>query len=297
MIECGDDLEWIMKFNATVYSDDRLHRHKFQKPFVLKQEKNSISLKNDTDGKIKGIMTFYVPCNTSLVKDIEDVADNLLRNFQQSLLLRGYLIDVTKEEINGTNAGPDRRFQVESSRTIAWRQEGSTRMIDDSSINQIKSYFNMMFSDSHLQKIAARIESKNELPQQILNFIVNWIEFNKIYNLGNQRDSEQKKIAKFVQNLSQRTIILLHNRNLKCIRNYQAQGNSILQFVSLQNSIEGKAVCSSLLEIYQIRNAVFHEGSFQKNDLDIINNFVFDVVNNDTLDRLGDPNLAQFYDV
>ena len=297
MTECGDDLEWIMKFNAIVYSSDRLHRHKFQKPFVLKQRNNSISLKNAADGKIDGILTFYTPYNTSLVKDIEDVANNLLTNFRQSLLLRGYLIDVTKGSINGTSAGPDRRFRVEKSIKIAWRQEGPTRTIDDSSISQIASYFGMMFSDYYLKKIAARIESKNKLPPQIVNFIVNWIEFNKIYNPGNHRGYERKKIAEFVQTLLQPTIILLYNRNLRCITKYQARNKKTLQFLSLQNSREGKTICSSLLRIYQIRNDVFHEGLFQQNDLDIINNFVFDVVNSETLGRLGDPNLAQFYDV
>ena len=135
------------------------------------------------------------------------------------------------------------------------------------------------------------------LPPRIADFIINWIEFNKIYNPCNQRRDEQKKIAKFVQNLQQQTINLLHSRNLKCITKYQVQDRKIPKFLCSQKSREPKALCSSLLSIYQIRNDVFHKGRFQKNDLGIINNFVFDVVNSKTLGRIGDPNLAQFYAV
>ena len=294
----SNDLEWVMKFSAIVYTRDRLYRHEFQQPLRLKQDKNSISLNNDGGGKVAGILTFYTPYNTYLVKDIEETADNILTNFRQSLLLCGYLMDLTeKGSINGTNAGPDRRFRVEKSVRSTWRQEGQTRTIDDSNSTQIESYFNMMFSDYHLKNIAERIENRSQLPPRIADFIINWIEFNKIYNPGNQRGDEQEKIAKFVQNLQQQTINLLHSRNLKCIAKYQAQGRKIPQFLSLQKSREAKALCSSLLSIYQIRNDVFHEGRFQKNDLGIINNFVFDVVNSKTLGRIGDPNLAQFYAV
>ena len=296
MAESGDDLEWVMSFCAIVYSRDKLHRHKFKEPLVLKQDKNSISLKNGDAGKVVGTLTFYTPHNTCFVRDIEAAADNILTNFRQSLLLCEYLIDVTqKGTINGTSAGPDRRFRVESSVVSAWRQEGQTRTIDEQDSNQIKSYFTMMFSDKHLKKIAERIERRSEFPLRTADFIFNWIEFNKVYNPGNHRNSEQKKISQFVQNLPQHTINLLCRRNLGCITKYKAQDKNALKLIASQKSREAEAVCSSLLSIYQRRNYVFHEGQFQDNDLDIINNFVFDVVNSEILGRLNDPNLAQFY--
>ena len=146
----GVDLEWVRKFSAIVYSRDKLHRNKLQKPLVLKQGNDSIILDNDDGGKVVGTLTFYTPHNTRLVKDIEKVANNLFTNFRQSLLLCGYLIEVkTMGAINGTNAGPERLFQVENTITFAWREEGQTRTIDVPSSDQIKSYFVMMFFQTH----------------------------------------------------------------------------------------------------------------------------------------------------
>ena len=292
----GDDLEWVKKFSAIIYSRDRLHRHELLNPLVLRHDSSTMRLNNDKDGKVVGTLTWHTPHDTHLVKDAEDAADIILTNFRQSLLLCGYLLDeIEKRDFKCTNAEPGRRFRVEKKIEIAWRQEGQTRTIDDPSSNQIQSYFTTVFSDNRLKKIAERIERRSEIPPRTADFIVNWIEFNKVYNPSNHRGDEQKMISQFVQNLPQRTIDLLYRRNRNCITKHKAQRKKALKLSASQNSSEAEAVCSSLLSTYQTRNDVFHEGLFQNKDFDIINNFVFDVVNSRTLGGLGDPNLAQFY--
>ena len=51
-----------------------------------------------------------------------------------------------------------------------------------------------------------------------------------------------------------------------------------------------------LLRTYQIRNNIFHAGKFNMPDLKIINNFLFDLVNNQSLPEIERLNLTQYYD-
>ena len=296
MANDGQDLEWVQDFRAIIHSRNGLYRHRFQKQIVLTHRDCTISLECTDSDEIKASMTFHTPCDTHSVNEVEDVADGFLTNLRLSLLLRGYLIKIIGEKnLHCTNAEKGRRFRVTSTCPMAYRIEGKTKEIPHDSSKFIQSCFDEMFSNVPLKTIAERIEDHSKFSPEIADFIYNWIDFNKIYNPGAKKGKEPDKIIKFVADLQQSTIYLLHNRNMQCINKYQVPLKTS-QCTGLQ-SYKQKEVCSSLLYIYQIRNDIFHEGKFQISDLKMINNFIFDATNSKTLDKFGAMNLSSFYDI
>ena len=112
--------------------------------------------------------------------------------------------------------------------------------------------------------------------------------------LASTKGKESDKNAKFVTCLQQSTIDILYSRNLQCINKYHALPKTSRRIRLQKNKRE--EICSSLLYIYKIRNGIFHAGKFQTPDLKMINNFIFDVTNSNTLDKFGAMNLPSFYD-
>ena len=282
------DLTWSQSFDVVVYSRNELYRYEFEEILVLKHGDKTCKLKQCGNAQILTI-EFHTH-DTRLVNDAETIRDDMLTDLKLTLLLLGHTWKITERtRLILVNPPPGQQFRTISSQSFGYRIEGQTRkFVPDNSSTQ--NVFENVLSCGDLKMVAERIDRHSSFSPEIADFIHNWIEFNKMYNPQNLNKNEKDMIVSYVDNLPPNILVIMCNRNNKCISKYPQPINSTYQYDTKN------LVLSSLLRIYQIRNNIFHAGKFNMPDLNIINNFLFDLVNNQSLPEVDRLNLTQYYD-
>jgi len=303
----AEQLEWVWPFKTIIYSRDQLHRNRLSSAGTAEDQKSIVCLRNIDGDEVAGYLKFKVNSDVDSMNEIGDTAKSLFTKFENSMLLKGFVLKKTEfGELKCVNC-QGKSFSLYSELTATWNVEGKTKSISKNDIQQIATFFNDIETDPKLLEMANDIKSQEKIRRDVGNFVWCWILFNKIYNPYQRRGKEWELIKCHVNGLDA-GIDSLINRNsalFDLLSRYGVERTTGNRAVNISNELEkaiqdGRKkdiVIKSIDCVYQLRNRLFHYGELDFKDLPRLTNFVFDLVYLDQIVRYGENAVTSFYDI
>ena len=308
--------EWVLPINAILYSRDRLHRIKLERPLTFENNPDAgceyvICIRSIEEDKIGGSVTFKMNDDNFCMNKIEDKGKSIFNTFLNSLVLKGYTCqELSYGELKCINCVKGKIWTVSKSVDSSFKKEGRSCNLPKEDYSDIQDISKNLTSEELTALSDSFKGNRKQSSFLIVEFISLWIEFNDLYNSANGKGKEMCRAAKYLKKFTdddhkilfernRDIIVILSELDLHSQNKQENYSKSLLESLATPERSHYKIIYDAICCVYAIRNSIFHSNKAPNNFKcwKLLNNFLFDIVHHEQICRLYKFGISTLHDI
>ncbi|MBI1662799.1 MAG: hypothetical protein IS860_04785 [Nitrosopumilus sp.] len=214
--------EWVLPINAILYSRDRLHRIKFERPLTFENNPDAgceyvICIRSIEEDKIGGSVTFKMNDDNFCMNKIEDKGKLIFNTFLNNLVLKGYTCqELSYGELKCINCVKGKRWTVSRPVGSSFEKEGRSCNLPKEDYSDIQDISKNLTSEELTALSDSFKGNRKQSSFLIVEFISLWIEFNDLYNSAKCMGPEMQYAGEYLTKFTDddREILFERNRDI-----------------------------------------------------------------------------------
>ena len=257
----------MLAFEGTLFSHGRTQKFSFDSPAVFSSNGATVCIRStDDDGRIAGYIKF-----DSTPDGARKRAISLWDEFQKSMILNGLKLEKSSDpELRKMAPDGKQTKTVSSTLTIEYSIDVLTTEIGKDKVQKIEEVFANLPLDGKLKDVGCYLMEERKIGENVADFFLSWINFNKKYCVYKKLDKEYERIEKYINDLDDDEVSFLRAKHESFVREL-AQAKIVDRNKNSRSDTLQWALCTSsdkqimkkaTLCVYELRNCFAHEGTF-----------------------------------
>ena len=259
-------------FEGTLFSHGRTQKFSFDSPAAFSSNGATVCIRSTgNEGRIAGYIKF-----DAIASDAGKRARSLWDEFQKSMILSGLKLETSRDpELRKMAPDGKQTKTVSSTLTIEYSIDVITTEIDKDKVQKIEEVFANLPLDSKLKEVGCYLMEERKIGENVADFFLSWVNFNKKYCVYKKLDNEYEHIEKYIDDLEDDEVSFLHAKygsfvmklahaNIVNRKGY-SRSDALKQAFGSGN--DKKIVKKATLCVYELRNRFAHEGTFNFNKI------------------------------